>query len=102
MVMFADDNLPLFISADAVLKGLNYGLVFKQVFEVTVASDYWLHTFETDLPDTLRFPFLPQCLKQTHKFVGNVIVQLNSTRTGSVSVINSTLDTTEELNPERE
>lgn len=81
---------------------LNYGVIFRQTDEIFIARDFWYHTFEMDVPDSVSLPNLPFCNPSNAKcsMLTHVITQLKAARSGTVAQLNATLRSTEELVPQ--
>jgi len=80
---------------------LNYGVVFEREAKLTLAQEYWLHTYEIALPEHVPFPVMVPCYKDNNTclLIANVLSQLNAIRLETDARLNNTLKTVNKLVP---
>ena len=66
---------------------VNYGVVFQKQRDLYLAQEYWLHTFQINLPD-ITFD-IPNCYHshQTCHLINTVIMQINHLKHSTLSSI---------------
>ena len=81
---------------------LNYGVVFQQKSQVYIAQDFWYHTFEIELPNSLTVPRLASCRKNnsTCHMISHFLAQLDSIRAETAARLNETKRSAQKLIPE--
>lgn len=81
---------------------LNYGVVFKEKDQIVIASDFWYHTFELEMPESFTVPRLASCKRDntTCRMISHFLSQLDSIRAETAARLNSTIQSIEELIPE--
>lgn len=90
-----------YISATNILPRLNYGVIFQREATLTLSREYWLHTYEINLPEHVNFPAIGTCQKNTNtcQIISHVLTQLNSIRIETDARLKNTLETVNKLVP---
>ena len=88
--------------AKEIVQRLNYGIVFKPEFDMFMAQEEWLHTFQIPIPRKLGSPDIGSCQRDndTCFFINQALLQVMVIRTETALRINNTVNTIRKLVPE--
>jgi hypothetical protein len=95
-------------STDATtIQRINYGTMFKKIGHIQLASEYWLHTYQIQLPTEMDIPPIPEChnpdyMTPTCTALRHLITHANVLRNQTLSTVNKTLRKLYEIVPQRE
>ncbi|XP_060564413.1 uncharacterized protein LOC132723667 [Ruditapes philippinarum] len=81
---------------------LNYGVVFKNIADLHLANEHWVHTFELPIPEKLTLPVIGNCHRdnETCIMVSHVLAQINTIRAETSFRMDDTIDAIKRLMPE--
>ncbi|XP_060591477.1 uncharacterized protein LOC132746373 [Ruditapes philippinarum] len=84
------------------LSRLNYGIVFKEIADLHLANEHWIHTFELPIPDKIVLPTIGHCHRdnETCIMVSHVLAQINTIRAETSVRMDDTIDAIKRLIPE--
>ena len=93
---------PTSLAQGELLQRLNYGVVFQKDAKLTLAREYWLHTFEILLPEHVNIPLIGTCQKTDREClkVHHILSQINSIRLETQHRLNHTLKLFNDLVPQ--
>ena len=85
------------------LQRLNYGVLFEAQSQIQMSKETWIHTFEVQLPEQLNMIRLSGCNQdiKTCSVVNDVLLEVNQIRQETELFFNYTIETKENLVPER-
>jgi hypothetical protein len=93
------------VASESVKQRLNFGVIFRQRGGIQFGEDYWLHTYQIDLPRIANMSLLqskcPHRLNATCLTFANMLTRINGIRAQAESQLNSTMEQIHKLIPER-
>lgn len=83
---------------------MNYGVVFEPEAQLQLSKEEWIHTFEIQLPESIRIYQLSGCTRDvnTCSIVNDILLEINQIRKETSLVLNHTIETIKTLVPEKE
>ena len=80
-------------SSEDNIHRLNYGIIFQKQPQLYLSREYWLHTFEVELPSNVTIEAVPICQAtvQACQLFNTIILHVNVMKENTITFVHKTL-----------